>query len=95
MDSSLGNGNYVFVPCIAWLRNWTQKEWRQRMNREDIIRMAKEAGFKDMAEADYWQPLFKRFFNLATAYERKECAKLIFEIGSSRLASAILERDQA
>ena len=46
------------------------------LNRDDIIRMAREAGFEHIAEANYWHPLFKRFANLVAAAEREACAKL-------------------
>ena len=47
------------------------------MNRDDIIRMAREAGFEHIAEADYWHPLFERFANLVAAAEREAIAKMI------------------
>ena len=40
------------------------------MTRDDIIRMAHEAGFEHIAEADYWHPLFERFAALIAAAER-------------------------
>ena len=43
------------------------------MTKEDIIRMAQEAGFDHIAEADYWHPLFERFAALVAAHEREEC----------------------
>jgi hypothetical protein len=46
------------------------------LSRDDIIRMAREAGFEHIAEANYWHPLFKRFANLVAAAEREACAKL-------------------
>lgn len=46
------------------------------MNREDIIRMAQEAGFEHIAEADYWHPLFERFAVLVAAAEREACAQI-------------------
>lgn len=46
------------------------------MTRDDIIRMAREAGFEHIAEADYWHPLFERFANLVAAAEREACAKV-------------------
>lgn len=42
------------------------------MNRDDIIRMAQEAGFDYIAEADYWHPLFERFASLVASAEREE-----------------------
>jgi hypothetical protein len=52
------------------------------MNRDDIIRMAQEAGFEHIAEADYWHPLFERFANLVAAEEREACAKVAEEMGN-------------
>jgi hypothetical protein len=50
------------------------------MTKEDIICMAREAGFEHIAEADYWHPLFERFATLvasaAQAKEREACAKV-------------------
>jgi hypothetical protein len=43
------------------------------MNRNDIIRMAREAGFEHIAEADYWHPYFERF--AALAYEAGAAAE--------------------
>ena len=49
------------------------------MNREDVIRMAREAGamFEHMAwvERDL-APVFERFAALVVAHEREKCAKL-------------------
>jgi hypothetical protein len=47
------------------------------MTNEDIIRMARKAGFDHIAEADYWHPLFERFAALVAAAEREACAELI------------------
>lgn len=47
------------------------------MNKDEIIRVAREAGFEHIAEANYWHPLFKRFATLVAAAEREECAKEI------------------
>ena len=51
------------------------------MTRDDIIRMAREAGFGHIAEAGYWHPLFERFANLVAAAEREACAKVCGEVG--------------
>ena len=48
------------------------------MDKDDIIRMAKESGFEHIAEADYWHPLFERFANLVAAEEREACAVIAF-----------------
>ncbi len=49
------------------------------MTRDDIIRMAREAGFefKDRAE-----PKLERFAALVAAHEREACAKLCEEVES-------------
>jgi hypothetical protein len=46
------------------------------MNRDDIIRMAREAGVLSGYESD----LFVRFATLVAAYEREMCAKLVEEM---------------
>lgn len=47
------------------------------MTREDIIRMAKEAGFITLSiNEELWVPYLERFVNLVAAHEREECAKL-------------------
>ena len=43
------------------------------MNRDDIIRMAREAG---LVMYDYSHPSLDRFANLVAAAEREACAKL-------------------
>jgi len=49
------------------------------LSRDDIIRMAREAGFEHIAEANYWHPLFKRFANLVAAAEREACVTIVME----------------
>jgi hypothetical protein len=46
------------------------------MTREDIIRMAREARFEHIAEADYWHPYFERFAALVAEAEREACAEV-------------------
>jgi hypothetical protein len=47
------------------------------MNREDIIRIAREAGFTTLSiNEDLWGPYLERFAALVAAHEREECAKL-------------------
>ena len=46
------------------------------MTRDDINRLAQEAGFEYIAEADYWHPYFERFAALVAAAEREACAKI-------------------
>ena len=49
------------------------------MNREDIIRMAREAGFDDEVLVP-WSFEIHRFFQLATEWEREQCAKVLDEM---------------
>jgi hypothetical protein len=53
------------------------------MTRDDIIRMAREAGAKDYGTGEEGatalmlrDDAIERFFHLAAAHEREECAKL-------------------
>ena len=65
------------------------------MTRDDIIRMAREAGFEHIAEADYWHPLFERFANLVAAAEREACAVIAFNAKTYiEAANAIRARGQ-
>ncbi len=49
------------------------------MTRDDINRLAQEAGFEYIAEADYWHPYFERFATLVAAAEREKVAKWMIE----------------
>ena len=57
------------------------------VDRDDIIRMAIEAGARDCANPDKWDIWeirdtdLERFAVLVAAYEREECAKLCEEVG--------------
>jgi hypothetical protein len=57
------------------------------MNREDIIRIAIEAGARDCANPDKWDIWeirdtdLERFAALVAAHEREECAKLADSLG--------------
>ena len=65
------------------------------MTNEDIIRMAREAGFEHIAEADYWHPLFERFAALVAAAEREACAVIAFNAKTYlEAAAAIRARGQ-
>ena len=44
------------------------------MTREDIIRMARQAGYGD-AMSDLHAPALERFADLVAAHEREKCAK--------------------
>ncbi len=58
----------------------------ERMNRDDIIRMAREAGFYidpegEILEGDGWHiqtDIVERFAKLVAAAEREECAQIAF-----------------
>jgi hypothetical protein len=56
------------------------------MTREEIIRMAREAGYPDyamgLASEDAWQKT-ERFAALVAAHEREECAKVCEDAISS------------
>jgi len=45
------------------------------MTREDITKMAQEAGFEQIADAPYWHPYFERFAALVAEAEREACAE--------------------
>jgi hypothetical protein len=49
------------------------------MNQDDAMRLAREAGFEHITEADYWHPYFERFATLVyaagAASEREMFAK--------------------
>ena len=49
------------------------------MNREDIIRMAREAGFNPVSYTGANLELFERFAALVAAAEREACAKVADE----------------
>ena len=68
------------------------------MNRDDIIRMAREAGFLVPAKA--WVMKFERFATLVAAAEREACAKVCEEreranlYGVKECAAAIRARGE-
>ena len=62
------------------------------MTKEDIIRMAREAGLFTHKEV---QPELERFANLVAEHEREECAKVCEaqdEYGDEQYAKAIRAR---
>ena len=66
------------------------------MTREDIIRMAREAGYGD-AMSDLHAPALERFAALVAAYEREECAKACedsVEYAADELARQIRARGE-
>ena len=78
------------------------------MTREDIIRMAEEAGANRSSNLDKWDILeirdtdLERFAALVAAHEREECAKLcdyrvgiwIIPAGPAECAAAIRRRGE-
>jgi len=51
------------------------------VNRDDIIRMAREAGAErnnDFPDWSFEDDALERFANLVAAHEREECAKIAF-----------------
>jgi len=71
------------------------------LNRDDIIRMAKEAGFDKNSLGTTFthgklDESLERFANLVAAAEREACAKLAYEITSYEgIAEAIRARGQS
>ena len=65
------------------------------MNREDIIRMAREAGFETVdILANHWSELL-RFAALVAAAEREACEKVCEEWNTARsVAAAIRARGE-
>jgi hypothetical protein len=49
------------------------------MTREDIIRMAREAGTPGAWDLNWFDPYLERFADLVAAHEREECAKFCDE----------------
>ena len=72
------------------------------MNRDDVIRMAREAGYQPLDRADFANSLeeafFVRFAALVAAAEREACASICFQEGPSidgeLIAEAIRARGQ-
>jgi hypothetical protein len=70
------------------------------MNREEIIRMAREAGFNPVSYTGANLELFERFAALVAAHEREECAKVCDErervnlYGVKECAAAIKARGE-
>jgi hypothetical protein len=66
------------------------------MNRDDIIRMAQEAGwgFNNSRDSDFVKAQLK-FAELVAAAEREECAKLCDILNESWMARRIRARGQS
>jgi hypothetical protein len=52
------------------------------MNKEDIIRMAREAGIGWLERAEGISEFLERFANLVAAAEREMCAKVAEDMGN-------------
>jgi hypothetical protein len=67
------------------------------MNRDDIIRMAREVSGDDWGLFRDFMPEIKRFAKLVAAAEREECAKVVEQAGIDgygTLAAAVLVRER-
>jgi hypothetical protein len=64
------------------------------MNREDIIRMAREAGLVNWEATAYANEL-ERFAKLVAQHEREACAKIAENTKAPFTATAIRARGQA
>lgn len=53
------------------------------LNRDDVIRMAREAGEAEGLETVIFHPVLERFANLVAAAEREACAKVCESAGPS------------
>ncbi len=65
------------------------------MNREDIIRMAQEAGEAEGMAEFVFHPVIERFAALVASAEREACAKLAENSKAPFTATAIRARGQA
>ena len=55
------------------------------MTREDIVRMAREAGFNPVSYTGANLELFERFAALVAAHEREACANLLLNVDLSSM----------
>ena len=65
------------------------------MNKEDIIRMAREAGEAEGMAEFVFHPVIERFAALVASAEREACAKQLDALGCDHCATAIRARGQA
>jgi hypothetical protein len=65
------------------------------MNREDIIRMAREAGEAEGMAEFVFHPVIERFATLVASAEREACAKQLDALGCDHCATAIRAKGQA
>ena len=59
------------------------------MNREDIIRMAREAGIANSWDLNWQDKIIERFADLVSSAEREACAKVCEDIGRAEEMQAI------
>jgi len=65
------------------------------MNKDDIIRMAQEAGEAEGMAEFVFHPVIERFADLVASAEREACAKQLDALGCDHCATAIRARGQA
>ncbi len=65
------------------------------MTKEDIIRMAREAGEAEGMAEFVFHPVIERFATLVASAEREACAKQLDALGCDHCATAIRARGQA
>jgi hypothetical protein len=63
------------------------------MNREDIIRMAREAGIANSWDLNWQDKIIERFATLVASAEREACAALCFEMWERWMDADPSERD--
>ena len=64
------------------------------MNREDVIRMAQEAGEAEGMAEFVFHPVIERFAALVASAEREACAKQLDALGCDHCANAIRSRSK-
>jgi hypothetical protein len=64
------------------------------MTRDDIIRMAREAGVPDSWDLNWFDPYYERFAALVAAAEREACAKVCasFDLAPSKPTSYTIRK---
>ena len=64
------------------------------MNREEIIRMAQEAGEAEGMAEFVFHPVIERFATLVASAEREACVKQLDALGCDHCANAIRARSK-
>ncbi len=59
------------------------------MTRDDITRLAREAGVHDSWDLNWWDPYYERFAELVAAAEREACASLCFQMWDKWMDSRV------